>query len=368
MKLKSGRLYWPHVSEPPMCFGSVDRDIECDVLVVGSGVTGAMVAHHLSNEDVRVVVVDRRKISSGSTPASTALLQYEIDTPLTELRSELGSKMADDAYLASYRAVDDLRALARTLDGGCDMVPRQSVYMAVRACDQTRLEAEHHARSAIGIEVELFSRKRLLETFAIDRPCALVSGTALEINPVRLTQKLLHQALRCGVLIHDETTVDLSSIRGEPGRVHLQTDTDHMIHADWVVVATGYETPKQFAEVARLTSIASTFAIATSQSAGEPWPGRALLWEIADPYLYARTTIDGRVIVGGEDVPIRSPAARDRLLSHKTEVLLEKLRELIPTWRGEVEFAWAGSFAQTDDGLPLIGEHPKWPAIPLPAR
>jgi glycine/D-amino acid oxidase-like deaminating enzyme len=42
-----------------------------------------------------------------------------------------------------------------------------------------------------------------------------------------------------------------------------------------------------------------------------------MIWEASDPYLYLRTTPDGRIICGGEDEDFSDEAARDRLLGRK---------------------------------------------------
>ena len=50
-----------------------------DVVVIGGGITGALAAVHLADAGVKTMVLDERNIGTGSTSASTALLQYEID-------------------------------------------------------------------------------------------------------------------------------------------------------------------------------------------------------------------------------------------------------------------------------------------------
>ena len=40
-----------------------------------------------------------------------------------------------------------------------------------------------------------------------------------------------------------------------------------------------------------------------------------MIWEAADPYLYLRTTADGRVVAGGEDAPFADAAQRDALIA-----------------------------------------------------
>jgi glycine/D-amino acid oxidase-like deaminating enzyme len=86
-----------------------------------------------------------------------------------------------------------------------------------------------------------------------------------------------------------------------------------------------------------------------------------MMWEAATPYLYVRTTPDGRVICGGEDEKFSDEEARDALLERKTKVLARKLRQLLPGIDSTVDFAWTGTFGETATGLPTIGAVPGLP-------
>ncbi len=91
------------------------------------------------------------------------------------------------------------------------------------------------------------------------------------------------------------------------------------------------------------------------------WHRRALIWETARPYLYLRTTQDNRVMVGGGDDRHTTPERRDRALPEKLEQLLRRARRMFPGLDLTPAFAWAGTFAETDDGMPYIGCHPRYP-------
>jgi len=96
---------------------------------------------------------------------------------------------------------------------------------------------------------------------------------------------------------------------------------------------------------------------------GTPWAERSLIWETARPYLYARTTDDNRIIVGGEDEPYAEGHQDRDLLNRKTARLSSRLNELFPQLRPDVAYAWAGTFGSTVDGLPLIGPSPGNPRL-----
>ena len=63
------------------------KDVVSDVLIVGAGITGVLIAHACIGAGLNVVIVDRRKGANGSTSATTSMLQYEIDAPLYQLEN-----------------------------------------------------------------------------------------------------------------------------------------------------------------------------------------------------------------------------------------------------------------------------------------
>ena len=48
-------------------------------------------------------MLDKRDVGGGSTSASTALLQYEIDMPLVELSTRIGRRDAEECYRYTTR-------------------------------------------------------------------------------------------------------------------------------------------------------------------------------------------------------------------------------------------------------------------------
>jgi glycine/D-amino acid oxidase-like deaminating enzyme len=124
-----------------------------------------------------------------------------------------------------------------------------------------------------------------------------------------------------------------------------------------VAVCAGYESldflPSGFADVH------NTFALVTEPaSQHERIATLPLIWESARPYFYMRATPDGRFMVGGADVPFKNAAARDALLPRQIRLLQVQYEGLFGAELPPVAHAWAGSFAETRDGLPLIGRVP----------
>src|SRR5215212_6665225 len=96
--LRSGVSYWQAVGPPPVEYPLLEQDISCDVVVVGGGITGALVSRLLIEYGLSTVLVDRERPGCGSTVASTGLLQYQVDTSLVDLIGKVGEAHAVQAY------------------------------------------------------------------------------------------------------------------------------------------------------------------------------------------------------------------------------------------------------------------------------
>lgn len=352
--LRTGRSIWEWRRAARVSHRPLTRDIETDVLVIGAGITGAMIADSLSASGIKVAMVDKRGLGKGATTASTALVQYEIDTPLTVLTRKIGKENATRAWRRSRLAVDELAARLDEL-GVPDVTVRNSLYLAGDVLDHDKLLREHDARRATGLASRYLDRKTLRADFGIARSAALLGYGNLAIDPRKTTLALLKAATEQGAKIF--APVEIADLDDKRTGVTATTQDGRKIHCRQAVYATGYELPDCVPR--RGHQIISTYAIATvKQKASRLWPGQCLIWEASDPYLYLRTTSDGRVICGGEDEEFADEEKRDALLERKTKTLTRKLGRLLPALDPTVEFAWTGTFGSTPTGLPTIGKVP----------
>ena len=336
-------------------YAALRGDVACDVLVVGAGISGALIADTLSEAGMRVCVIDRREAGWGSTAASTALLQYEIDTELQALVEQVGEDDAVLAYRACAEAVGSLATLAHGLrDVGFRRM--RSLYFASKARHERRLRDEGRLRRAHGLDATTLEAAGLRAMFGFDAPVALLTDVAAEVDPYRLAHALLARACRRGAVVHGRTA--LAAFVPDARFVHATTAAGCAIRCQHLVFAAGYECQAQLD--ARVARNRSSYAFVSEPVAGGLGVWRdTLIWESARPYLYLRTTVDGRLIVGGLDDGIDVPARRDASIGRKTASLLERVRTLRPDLPLKPAFAWAGTFAETADGLPFFGPHPQ---------
>ncbi|HEX8325678.1 MAG TPA: FAD-binding oxidoreductase [Tepidisphaeraceae bacterium] len=358
MDLRSSETVW---AIPTAAFPTepLATDIACDVAIIGSGISGALAAHHLTQTPGRsVVMLDARAVSQGSVAASTALLQYEMDTTLTDLIAKVGRRRAERCYRLCLNAIGQFDDLVRDLGDDCGYRRRPSLYLSGDDADAADLYAEWHARRAAGISVQFLDRRRLLADYGIDRSAGLLSRDAAEVDPLRLTRRLLQCAAEQGLTVHGHTKVN--RYEPTPGGVTLTTAAGHTVRAGRVIFCTGYETETFLGQ--SYVTLSSTFAVVSEPvDSFDGWRDRCLIWEAQTPYFYCRTTADNRIIIGGEDEPTTDPAERDAMLPAKTAALVRQFRALFPRIPFRPAKSWAGTFAESHDGLPYIGQHPRFP-------
>ena len=325
----------------------------CDALIVGGGITGALIAERLTRQNLNVVIIDRELPGRGSTAASTSMLLWEIDRSLAQLTEIYGFERASRAYLASLHAVAGLKSLVLQLGVACEMRDKDSLYLAADDTNKELLD-EHQLRQRAGLPGDFLDHRTLLDIYGIARAGAIVSPGAADADPMQLARGLLRVAVARGARVFNAEAVEFDAAARSVG---VQLTNGRQIEARSVILATGYVMPAIIHSTVQ--TISSSWAIATRPQPQKVWKDGALIWENSKDYLYARTTSAGRIIIGGEDSDeIIEPDARDRLIPEKSRVLARKLAALWPVADVEIEFRWSGTFDTTRDGLPLIGPVP----------
>jgi glycine/D-amino acid oxidase-like deaminating enzyme len=351
MDLRTGCAFWVIKNGLLFTYPRLTYDTVADVVVVGAGVTGAVVSYELTKAGADVVVLDRRDVASGSTAASTGLLQYETDTSLEQLAERFGIDRAVRVYRLGLEAIDRIAHICEEVGDGCGFARRSTLYLAASKRDARKLGREHALRVAHGFEVELLSSSDVKRRFGLSAHAALFSRGDGELDTYRFTHFVLMHATRAGARIFDRTAVKRVKTRDQG--VEVVTVDGLRVRAKRVMYTTGYEAIEDTRIPTKLTS---TFACATEPVESlQGWEERCLIWETSRPYLYLRTTADNRVIIGGEDSPFSTRHQSERVLAAKRDRLVARLRKMFPRLGVEPAYVWGGVFAETKDSLPFVG-------------
>lgn len=359
MDLHSGMPFWIVLNPLYNYYNPLKKNIKTHTVIIGSGITGALVAHTLCSLGVKCILIDKRTIGTGSTAASTAQLQYEIDVPLVDLIEKVGEKKAIDAYKCCLQSITDVENVFKAIEKDPDFERVPTYLLASNKTGKNLLEKEFKARKDAGLPVKYLTEEQIKTDLDIDALAGLYNNTSAQLDCYKGATYILDHYLKKNQLeLYSHTLV--SNYKETKSGYELVTENGNKIICENVVIAAGYEAGEFLPK--KVMDLLSTFAIVSHPvSKKDLWKNRALIWETKNPYLYMRTTNDNRIIVGGEDEEYNNPVKRDQALTSKAAVLEKKFKKMFPEIPFVTDMSWAGTFSFTADGLPYIGTYPNKP-------
>lgn len=360
MTLHYGSLYWPSTWPDSPRYSRLMGAASCDVLIVGGGMSGAMCGLTLARSGIDAILIEQNAVASGSSSSNTGLIQYANDIMLSQLARQIGERDAVLFYKACKNAVEHLGVIAASLPRDAEFKRRSSFYFASAPEDVGQLRAEYEMLDRYGFGAEWWDAGKIASAFPFRREAAIVTHGDAELNPYRLVCAMVEAAASEGLAVYEHTP--MLSIEREGGRFIVRTDQG-TVRANRVVIAVGY-TPESAGSDRIRSKLNRSYAIVTKPLPDlSQWHQRFMLWETARPYLYLRTTQDGRIVAGGLDEPLRLPVLSDSDLRQRSYRLLAEIGKLFPDLRPELDYEWCATFGESADNLPWIGEDPDRPGL-----
>ncbi len=258
------------------------------IVIIGGGVGGASVAHHLAGRgETDVLLVERSELTSGSTFHSAGLVgQLRADPALTRM---------------NVHSVE----LYRTLDAG--WVESGSLKLASSPERLTEIRRQHGWAQRAGLPLELLSAAEARALFPLMSTDGVLGAawtpTDGQVDPARLCYALAASARAAGVRIAQHTRVTAIDTVSRPhGREVTRVRTDRGDVECEVVVDCG---GMFAAEIAQLVDVRIPVVPMSHQyvvTAPVPGVGGTTLPSLRDPDLlvYYRQEIDGLVMGGYE--------------------------------------------------------------------
>lgn len=317
-------------------------------------------SHALQHAGYKVIVVDKGDVAFGSTSATTSMLQYEVDETLVELSKLIGEDEANECYLAGVDAIGDIQKLVQKENIDCGFELKDSLYIAHSRSAEKDLKEEFERRKQIDLPVKWLSAAQIKKTYGVVSYGGILSSVGASVDAYKLAHGLLHKnsnRAKNSIQIFDQSPI--KSAKESSRGVALTFESGAQIHAKYVVYCNGFQATEMLKE--KVADLFDTYACVSEplekvQKALE----NTLIWDTNDPYIYMRTTDDGRLLIGGEDSTFRMELLREKIKSYKSTRLIKKLNKLLPKVDFIEDFTWAGTIGKTKDGLPYIGQSPEY--------
>lgn len=357
MRLRTFESFWLLKNGLLNTYPMLRQDVSTDIIVIGGGITGALISHALIQQGYNVVLLDKRDIALGSTSATTSMLQYEIDTPLFKLAEMMGEEEAAQCYRSGIDAIDNLGDLINQYKIDCGFKKQDSLYIAHNKKAAVNLQKEFIIRDKHKLGVAWLTAKDILDQYGLKSYGGILSSKAASVDAYKLAHELIAMNVKNGLSVYDQTII--KDYRFKKAGVELTSAEGHLIKGQQVIFCTGFEATNMLKEkVAKLI-----FTWVTISEEGIKLSDKlqnTLVWDTNDPYLYMRSTDDGRLLVGGEDSNYRMSQLNTKTKERKSKKLVASLEKIM----GDVEFIedhnWGGVFGKTKDGLPYIGKSPEY--------
>ncbi|MCI9233352.1 MAG: FAD-dependent oxidoreductase [Bacilli bacterium] len=177
------------------------EDMNCDVLIVGAGMTGLSTAYHLKNKNLKVVVVEKNKIGKGISARTTGKITYLQDTIYCDLTNSYSEKVAKKYF---YSQKDAIEVILETIEKEKIECNLKKVSSYIFSKKKEKLEKEKKLLKKFGVSIK--------ETKQDGYYAVGVEDTYV-FHPVKYMQSLKDICKKAGIKFYEHT--DVNFIRKE---------------------------------------------------------------------------------------------------------------------------------------------------------
>ena len=342
MVIKKGPTWDADVKLPG--FPGLEKDIECDTVIIGGGITGITSAYLLSQNKKagKVVLIDKGKLCFGATGVTTAFLTEEIDTDVRDLIKAYGKDNSKSIRESHARAIDWIESTVRKEKINCEFTRCSNFYFALDEDGKEELIEEVKAGKSIGIK-NVFKESNL----GFKNKGYLQLDRQGKFHPLKYLSSLVKISKKKGIEFFENT--EAKSIEKLGNGFFVKTPKAKIFTKN-IIVATYVPFDK------RLHFKKGTYTSYVLEAKIPKGIIKEGIYEdYFDPYHYFRIDPEGkkdRIIIGGEDHRSDIPVKESRNFM----ALEDYLKNLIPGIKYEIVRKWKGPITEPVDGLAFIGQ------------
>jgi len=357
MDIYSGIPYWIAKNGLNDYSNPLRSDHIAYIAIIGAGITGALVAHELCSIGIKCTLIEKNELTKGSTAESTATLQYEIATPLSEMVKSMPEESAVLAYKSSLQAISDIEKVFQKVRFDPDLEKVCSISYAHNESSLNLITKEYEIRKKYKLPVNIIDNKTLFKKYGIKAAGALETHSSAQIDTYKGTLHLIDYHMDKNELEVFTHTEIKDYYKDKYGYI-LKTANGFTLKCQYVVFATGYETGNLFPHVKM--DLASIYAIISKPiDENYIWNSHCIIRSMEHPYFSIRTDNNKRIIVSGEEEEFDHKIDRNKHLPKKAGILEGKIKNLFSDIPFKTDMAWYGTISYTRDRLPCIGTLPK---------
>ena len=168
-------------------FNELDKDTECDVLIIGGGIAGILCAYMLEKEGIDYILLESNRICGKTTKFTTAKITSLHGFIYSKLIKEFGYNFARQYYEANEEAIKEYKKLAAKID--CDFETTSNIIFTFD--NEKKIAKEYHQIKSLAINAEFLKETELpfdvaggikFENQATFNPLKFISAISKDLN------------------------------------------------------------------------------------------------------------------------------------------------------------------------------------------
>ncbi len=348
MEFLSGERYFYSINKKLKKYSYLNKNINCDILIIGGGINGAILNYHLSKK-YDVVLVEKSRIGANLTSMATALLEYQLDSFKTDLESNLTTDEIVSCYKLGLNSIDKIEKIVKKLKNTCHFNKRPTLIFSNSEKDKKEMYEEYLFRKNYGFDCEFITKENNPFNFELNSGILCNNGGA-EFDPYLFTKMMIQDSNNQNRIFENTEIIEINKCTN--GYI-CKCKYGETIFCREVVLATGFNFSLTNANIC--TRFIS-YSIVTNKLKEITIQNNTLIQDFISPYHYLRKLPDERLIFGGEDTKIKDKIDVKKA-NDKYQNLLKILQNMFPNFKEKIkiDYCFCGAFGMTENNMGLIG-------------
>jgi glycine/D-amino acid oxidase-like deaminating enzyme/nitrite reductase/ring-hydroxylating ferredoxin subunit len=132
-------------------FGKLDKDIDCDILIIGGGITGISCGYFLKDSNKKIVLVERNKLCTSTTAKSTGKLTYLQDDMINKIKNVYDEEIALKYIKSQKEAISLAKKIILENDIKCNLTSVNSYIFNNKGYNNYKVYENYHLFKKCGI-------------------------------------------------------------------------------------------------------------------------------------------------------------------------------------------------------------------------
>ncbi len=318
----------------------LQKDIECDYLVVGGGITGVSAAYFLAKQGAKnIVLVEKEHVGSGATGKAAGTLVTRGERDLKDLVAEFGEEKTKVFWQETHAALQGLKRIIDEEHIECEAEVQDTLICGFKGKNFNDIYQEYEA------EKKFENTTKLLEGDALKKEInsdlfthgMLSARHGLCVNPLKFIQDFSHAIEKHGVKVYENTSV----LQASDGVAHTHHGDIRYKKILWAI---DVDYPED--DIKNLkTTVVVTRPLVHDELVKIGFAHRKkVVWDSRRNENYFKVTADNRILMGfGGIIVHKKHRMTDPHFPHLKQ-LTNFLKKIFPYLDLEIEYAWSGHF------------------------